>query len=42
MATLTPTAGRCYSTPAATVPVADGRLDLGTWQAVLFVDWDGP
>jgi hypothetical protein len=22
--------------------VADGTLDLGTWQAVLFLDWDGP
>jgi secondary thiamine-phosphate synthase enzyme len=25
-----------------TVPVSDGRLGLGTWQSVLFVDCDGP
>jgi secondary thiamine-phosphate synthase enzyme len=25
-----------------TLPVADGRLDLGTWQSVLFVECDGP
>ena len=27
---------------SATVPVADGSLDLGTWQSVLFVECDGP
>jgi len=25
-----------------TVPVADGSLDLGTWQSVVFVECDGP
>jgi secondary thiamine-phosphate synthase enzyme len=24
------------------VPVTDGRLDLGTWQRVLFIELDGP
>jgi secondary thiamine-phosphate synthase enzyme len=28
--------------PDVTVPVADGSLDLGTWQSVLFVECDGP
>ncbi|MFB6233335.1 MAG: secondary thiamine-phosphate synthase enzyme YjbQ [Haloarculaceae archaeon] len=28
--------------PSATVPLADGSLDLGTWQSVLFVECDGP
>jgi len=28
--------------PDITVPVADGSLDLGTWQSVLFVECDGP
>lgn len=28
--------------PSVTVPVADGALDLGTWQAVLLVECDGP
>jgi len=28
--------------PAATVPVTDGALDVGTWQSVLFVECDGP
>jgi secondary thiamine-phosphate synthase enzyme len=27
---------------AETLPVSDGRLDLGTWQSVLFVECDGP
>ncbi|MGZ0747823.1 secondary thiamine-phosphate synthase enzyme YjbQ [Haloparvum sp. AD34] len=27
---------------SATVPVADGELDLGTWQSVLLVECDGP
>ena len=25
-----------------TIPVRDGRPDLGTWQSVLFVECDGP
>lgn len=27
---------------SATVPVSDGRLVLGTWQAVYFCEFDGP
>ncbi|MFB6234592.1 MAG: secondary thiamine-phosphate synthase enzyme YjbQ [Halopenitus sp.] len=27
---------------SVTVPVADGELDLGTWQSVLLVECDGP
>lgn len=25
-----------------TIPIADGRLDLGTWQLIFFVELDGP
>jgi secondary thiamine-phosphate synthase enzyme len=28
--------------PSLTVPVADGRLTLGTWQDVYFCEFDGP
>jgi len=24
------------------IPVAEGRLVLGTWQAIMFVELDGP
>ena len=27
---------------SVTVPIEDGRLDLGTWQSILFVECDGP
>ncbi|MFA1611815.1 secondary thiamine-phosphate synthase enzyme YjbQ [Halobellus rubicundus] len=27
---------------SVSIPVADGSLDLGTWQSVLFVESDGP
>ena len=27
---------------SVTIPVAEGRLALGTWQSVLFVELDGP
>ncbi|AGB39881.1 secondary thiamine-phosphate synthase enzyme YjbQ [Natronococcus occultus] len=27
---------------SVTVPIVDGELALGTWQAILFVDCDGP
>jgi len=27
---------------SATVPVEDGRLQLGTWQAIYFCEFDGP
>lgn len=25
-----------------TIPIVDGRLDLGTWQSVFFIELDGP
>lgn len=28
--------------PSETIPVRDGRLLLGTWQAIMLVDLDGP
>ena len=28
--------------PSETVPVADGDLQLGTWQSILLVECDGP
>lgn len=28
--------------PSQAVPVADGRLLLGTWQAIFFCEFDGP
>lgn len=28
--------------PSTTIPVANGDLDLGTWQSILFVECDGP
>lgn len=28
--------------PSETIPVQDGRLVLGTWQAVMLVELDGP
>jgi secondary thiamine-phosphate synthase enzyme len=27
---------------SVTVPVADGRLQLGTWQGIFFAEFDGP
>ena len=27
---------------SVTIPVTDGRLDLGTWQSILLVESDGP
>jgi len=27
---------------SVSVPVTEGRLTLGTWQSVLFVELDGP
>lgn len=27
---------------SVTIPVSDGRLDLGTWQSILLVEADGP
>ena len=28
--------------PSLTVPIEDGKLFLGTWQSILFIDLDGP
>jgi secondary thiamine-phosphate synthase enzyme len=28
--------------PSQAIPVQDGRLQLGRWQAVMFVEFDGP
>lgn len=28
--------------PSVTVPVSDGRPDLGTWQSILLIECDGP
>lgn len=28
--------------PSETIPVKDGKLLLGTWQAIMIADWDGP
>jgi secondary thiamine-phosphate synthase enzyme len=28
--------------PSVTAPVRDGKLGLGTWQAVFLCEWDGP
>ena len=28
--------------PSETIPIQGGRLGLGTWQAIMLVDFDGP
>lgn len=28
--------------PSVTIPVHDGHLELGTWQAIMFCEFDGP
>ena len=28
--------------PSCTAPVSDGKLALGTWQAIFLCEWDGP
>lgn len=30
------------TTPTQTLPVIDGRLSLGTWQSIFFLELDGP
>ena len=30
------------TTPTQTLPVIDGRLSLGTWQSIFFLEIDGP
>ncbi len=31
-----------FLSPQETVPIVDGRMDLGTWQSVFFIELDGP
>ncbi len=28
--------------PSESIPIKDGKLLLGTWQAIMIADWDGP
>lgn len=28
--------------PSVTIPIVDGRMLLGTWQSILFIEMDGP
>ena len=28
--------------PSAVIPLRDGRMQLGTWQSILFIELDGP
>ncbi len=30
------------TTPTQTLPIVDGRLSLGTWQSIFFLELDGP
>lgn len=30
------------TTPTQTLPIIDGRLSLGTWQSIFFLELDGP
>ncbi len=32
----------CLLNPSITIPFIDGRLVLGTWQSILFIELDGP
>ncbi len=32
----------CLIKPNVTVPLENGRMQLGTWQSVLFIEMDGP
>jgi len=32
----------CMIKPDITIPVVKGRIQLGTWQSVLFIELDGP
>ncbi len=32
----------CMIKPDVTIPLNDGRMDLGTWQSILFIELDGP
>ena len=30
------------TTPTQTLPIIDGKISLGTWQSIFFVELDGP
>ena len=32
----------CMIKPSVTVPLGNGRMRLGTWQSILFIELDGP
>jgi secondary thiamine-phosphate synthase enzyme len=32
----------CLIKPSVTVPLENGKMQLGTWQSVLFIEMDGP
>ena len=32
----------CLIKPNVTIPVREGRMQLGTWQSILFIEMDGP
>jgi len=32
----------CIVKPNAVIPLHDGRMQLGTWQSILFIELDGP
>lgn len=32
----------CMIKPDVTVPLHDGKMQLGTWQSILFIELDGP
>jgi len=32
----------CLIKPCVTIPISDGRMLLGTWQSILFIEMDGP
>jgi len=32
----------CMIKPNFTIPLDDGRIQLGTWQSILFIELDGP
>jgi len=32
----------CLIKPNVTIPVENGRMQLGTWQSILFIEMDGP
>jgi len=32
----------CLIKPAVTLPIENGRMLIGTWQSILFIEMDGP